>query len=567
MSGVAEAPSIVADDGDDARLVAAVRHGDDRAFETLYTRYHRRIQAYVLGMVKDHGRAEDVTQEVFVSALRRMRATERPILFKPWIYEIAKNACIDQYRRTRRTEEVSLEADDGLAPADYGKLVNSAPAPEVAVAAKQDLDSLCGALGGLSDTHHEILMLREFEGLSYQEIGERMNLSRPAVESTLFRARRRLTEEFDELVSGARCQRIQVLIATASETRLGTRESRRLSRHISHCQPCRREAMAAGLDSEILTHVPLRRRAAEKLAGLLPFPIFGRSRGGNRGDGAGASTASSGGGWMSHLPMFSEQFASGWGKVATGVAVLVAGAGAAGVGSQVVAAGPDTGLRDRPALERRAADRGASAASAAAQPAAEGTRTAARAGGAAADRKASAKGGAGSQGGGDAKNAPGKQGNPATDAVDRAGRTVGETVNGAGNAVGETVKGTGKTVGETVKGTGKTVGETVEAAGDRVGDTVKGAGDTVGEAVKGAGNTVGGTVDDVGNTVGGAVDGVGGVTGGSGGGALPKVDAPEPSVKAPSPPKVDGGAATSGVTDAVGGATGAVEGATGVKVP
>ena len=86
----------------DQRLVAAVRRGDDRAFELLYQRYHRRIHAYVLGMVKDHGRAEDVTQEVFVSALRRMRATERPIAFKPWVYEIAKNACIDVFRRSRR---------------------------------------------------------------------------------------------------------------------------------------------------------------------------------------------------------------------------------------------------------------------------------------------------------------------------------------------------------------------------------------------------------------------------------------------------------------------------------
>jgi RNA polymerase sigma factor (sigma-70 family) len=544
MSGVAEAPSIVADDGDDARLVAAVRHGDDRAFEVLYTRYHRRIQAYVLGMVKDHGRAEDVTQEIFVAALRRMRATERPILFKPWIYEIAKNACIDQYRRTRRTEELSLEADDGLAPADYGKLVNASPTPEVAVAAKQDLDTLCGALGGLSDTHHEILMLREFEGLSYQEIGERMNLSRPAVESTLFRARRRLTEEFDELVSGARCQRIQALIATASETRLGTRESRRLSRHISHCQPCRREAMAAGLDSEILTHVPLRRRAAKKIAGLLPFPIFGRDRGGKGGDGAGASSGSSGGGWMSHLPMFSEQLASGWGKVATGVVVLVAGAGAAGVGSQVVAAGPDTGLRDRPALERSAADRGSAAANTAAQAGAEGKRTAGRAGGAAADRKASAKGGASS--GGDGKSGTG-------DGAKSGGDAVGDAVNGAGNAVGETVKDTGKTVGDTVKGAGDTVGDTVKGTGD----TVKGTGDKVDEAVTGAGNTVGGTVEDAGGAVGGAVEEVGGATGDAGG-ALPKVDAPEPPAEVTSPPSV---------SDAVDDATGAVEGSTGVDVP
>src|SRR5262245_45250940 len=209
----------------DQRLVAAVRAGDDRAFEALYQRYHRRIHAYVMGMVKDHGRAEDVTQEVFVSALRRMRDTERPIAFKPWIYEIAKNACIDQFRRSRRAEEISLEADEGFAPADYGRLVGSDPSPDAAVAAKQELDHLCGALGGLSDTHHEILVMREFEGLTYREIGDRLGMSRAAVESTLFRARRRLTEEYDDLVSGARCLRIQSLIAAAGETRLGTRET------------------------------------------------------------------------------------------------------------------------------------------------------------------------------------------------------------------------------------------------------------------------------------------------------------------------------------------------------
>ena len=98
----------------DQKLVARIRRGDDRAFELLYERYHRRIHAYVLGMVKDHGRAEDVTQEVFLSALRRMRETEQPLAFKPWLYQIAKNSCIDAFRRSKRTEEVSYDADDAL---------------------------------------------------------------------------------------------------------------------------------------------------------------------------------------------------------------------------------------------------------------------------------------------------------------------------------------------------------------------------------------------------------------------------------------------------------------------
>src|ERR671912_1175111 len=255
----------------DHKLVAAVRRGDDRAFEALYQRYLRRIHAYVYGMVKDHQRAEDVTQEVFVSALRRMRATERPIAFKPWVYEIAKNACIDQFRRSKRAEEISFDADEGLAPSDYGRLVSKEPVPDVAVAHKQQLADMVGAFGGLSEAHHQILVLRELEGLSYREIGERMGLSRPAVESTLFRARRRLSEEYDELASGQRCLRIQSIIASAGSGRLGARDTRRLARHVAHCQPCRRQAVAAGVDSALGArrgaHGPVAQRRARLRSG------------------------------------------------------------------------------------------------------------------------------------------------------------------------------------------------------------------------------------------------------------------------------------------------------------
>ncbi|HET6549149.1 MAG TPA: RNA polymerase sigma factor, partial [Solirubrobacter sp.] len=321
----------------DTRLVARVRGGDDRAFELLYHRYHRRIHAYVLGMVKDHGRAEDVTQEVFVSALRRMRETEQPLAFKPWLYQIARNSCIDAFRRSRRTEEVSYDSDAGLAPADHSKLVSSGPSPDAAVAAKHDLDSLRGAFGGLSETHHEILVLRELEGLSYAEIGRRMGMSRPAVESTLFRARRRLTEEFDDIVSGARCLRIQGIIAAAVDTRLGARDTRRLARHLAHCQPCRREALAAGLDRELFTRPSVPARIAARVAGWLPLPVFLKFR--RAAADAPASPPGRGASLAAHLPMLSDHLSSGWSKAAAGAALLVAGVGA-GVGVERVASPP-----------------------------------------------------------------------------------------------------------------------------------------------------------------------------------------------------------------------------------
>ena len=188
--------------------------------------------------------------------------------------------------------------------------------------------------------------MRELEGLSYKDIGERMGMSRPAVESTLFRARKRLGEEYDELASGARCLRIQSIISDAGSTRVGVRDQRKLARHISHCQPCRRLAAQAGLDVAL----PLRTRVAGKIAALLPLPAFLRLRRGG-GDAASAAGGSGGGpGWAAHLPTFAEPLQTGWGKAAAGLAaLLVAGAGA-GVGTSL-----DNGKRDERGTGARAA--------------------------------------------------------------------------------------------------------------------------------------------------------------------------------------------------------------------
>jgi RNA polymerase sigma factor (sigma-70 family) len=320
--------------------VAAVRRGDDRSFEELYSRYGGRIVAYVLGMVGDHGRAEDITQEVFISALRRMRATDRPIAFKPWVYEIAKNACIDEFRRTRRAKEVSLDSDDegeSQAPA----LVSRGPSPDVALERRQQLDDLRGAFRGLSDNHHKILVLRELEGLSYTEIGRRMGMTRPVVESTLFRARKRLGQEYEEIASGQRCEQVHVVVDAGGPSAvraLGVRERRRLARHVAHCQPCRRYAWSAGVDEAVLKPPSI----AEKIAALLPIPAFLRwRRHGSGGDGSSAS--------RSH-PFTSLQTASqtvtqlagpaspavGFARVAAAIAaVAIAGGGVvAGVAAQ-----------------------------------------------------------------------------------------------------------------------------------------------------------------------------------------------------------------------------------------
>lgn len=225
----------------DTELVAAIRAGKDAAFETLFRRYQQRITGYVARMVGCREHAEEIAQEAFISALRRLRETDQPIVFKPWIYGIARNGAIDHLRaRARRGPEVAYDQVEAFVePA--GPLAS--PAPEAAMDTKQSLADLQGAFGSLSETHHRMLVLRELEGLSYDQVGKRMGMSRSQVESTLFRARRRLEEEYSELVSGERCRRVQALVARDS-TPLGIRDSGRVERHLSHCPPCRRSARA-----------------------------------------------------------------------------------------------------------------------------------------------------------------------------------------------------------------------------------------------------------------------------------------------------------------------------------
>jgi hypothetical protein len=198
--------------------------------------------------------------------------------------------------------------------------------------------------------------MRELEGLSYRQIGERLGMTRPSVESTLFRARRRLAEEYEELVSGERCKRIQGIIAGATGGRVGVRDGRKMARHVSYCQPCRRAALAAGFDPASLER---RRSVREKIAALLPLPAFLRRwvAGGPAGGDHGAL-------W-SAAAHYAEPAGGGWVKAAAAAAALVvAGVGVDAVAPHGGSAAPESrahapaiAARTTPAALRTVADR------------------------------------------------------------------------------------------------------------------------------------------------------------------------------------------------------------------
>jgi RNA polymerase sigma factor (sigma-70 family) len=325
----------------DADLVAAVRAGDDSAFEELYRRYQPRIARFVCGMLHDSARCEDVAQEAFLSALRRMRATDAEINFKPWIYQIARNAAIDSYRRNNHAVEVSMDADDGLRASDRTRLVGLDGSPDAALVTKERMDHLQGAFDELSDVHTRVLVMRELEGMSYREIGEKLELTRPAVESALFRARRRLESEYSELSEGRRCEAMAGTIARIAAGVQRGAEEQRLARHARRCHSCRRHARELGIE-------PLSALGAlrKKAAALLPLPWIFRRFGGDGGGitgffGSGAGSA----------PLAE--------RAAALVAVAaLAGAGGAALGTGVLRGDREAAGNGRVAAERSAAGTG-----------------------------------------------------------------------------------------------------------------------------------------------------------------------------------------------------------------
>jgi RNA polymerase sigma factor (sigma-70 family) len=333
-------------EGTDRDLVEAVRAGDDAAFDELYRRYRPRITAYVRRMVHDPGRAEDLAQDAFFSALRRMRATDAEIVFKPWIFEIARNAAIDHWRRTSRAEEISVEEDGRLRPSDRLRLTGAA-GPHATVAEKERFDHLRGALDELCQVHSRILVLRELEGLSYREIAERLDLTESSVQSALFRARRRLESEYSEISEGRRCAAMRTVMGRMAEGLGDKREAGRLARHARRCHVCRRRARELGVEP-----VPPLTRLRRRAAALLPFPLLPRSggsaSGGAAGGGQGAGVAAG------MLPAGAQVGA----VVAERAVAIVAAAAIAGAGGAALG-GADGLVGDREPQRAPAPEQGA----------------------------------------------------------------------------------------------------------------------------------------------------------------------------------------------------------------
>jgi RNA polymerase sigma-70 factor (ECF subfamily) len=205
VNTVAEKPSIPAkiqsdgkDDDTDRQLVARSQKGDADAFRQIFERYKRRAYALALGVVHDRDAALDVVQDAFLRAHRHLDGFEGNASVYTWLYRIVMNASIDHLRK--RGRQKTVDYDDAVAhleeesAADVAamvpQLVRGNPAKELA--RREIREKIDEALGKLSPNHRAVLVMREVDGLSYEEMAKVMKCSKGTIMSRLFHARKNM---------------------------------------------------------------------------------------------------------------------------------------------------------------------------------------------------------------------------------------------------------------------------------------------------------------------------------------------------------------------------------------
>ncbi|HAT31835.1 MAG TPA: RNA polymerase sigma factor RpoE [Janthinobacterium sp.] len=185
----------------DQLLVERVQSGDKRAFDVLVSKYQRRLMRLVSRLVHDPAEAEDVVQETFIKAYRALRHFRGDSAFYTWLYRIgintAKNFLVTQGRRTPTSTDTDAEQAEAF---DDGENLRDINTPESMLASKQIAETVNAAMDLLPLELRTAIVLREIEGLSYEEISAIMACPIGTVRSRIFRAREVIAEKLRPLL-------------------------------------------------------------------------------------------------------------------------------------------------------------------------------------------------------------------------------------------------------------------------------------------------------------------------------------------------------------------------------
>ena len=185
----------------DQQLVQRAQRGDLRAFDLLVLKYQGRIAALVSRYVSDAGEVEDVTQEAFIKAYRALGKFRGDSAFYTWLYRIAANAAKNHLvaKGRRPGAHATIEDAEGF---DEGGMLSESASPEALAMGGELAEVVESALKALPDELKAALMLREFDGLSYDDIADVLGCPVGTVRSRIFRAREAIDQRVKEQISG-----------------------------------------------------------------------------------------------------------------------------------------------------------------------------------------------------------------------------------------------------------------------------------------------------------------------------------------------------------------------------
>ena len=185
----------------DQQLVQRAQRGDLRAFDLLVLKYQGRIAALVSRYVSDAGEVEDVTQEAFIKAYRALGKFRGDSAFYTWLYRIAANAAKNHLvaKGRRPGADATIEDAEGF---DEGGMLSESASPEALAMGGELAEVVESALNALPDELKAALMLREFDGLSYDDIADVLGCPVGTVRSRIFRAREAIDQRVKEQISG-----------------------------------------------------------------------------------------------------------------------------------------------------------------------------------------------------------------------------------------------------------------------------------------------------------------------------------------------------------------------------
>ena len=188
----------------DQLLVERAQAGDQQAFEKLVSKYQRKLNRLLSRLVRDHGDVEDVVQETFIKAYRALPSFRGDSAFYTWLYRIgintAKNYLVARDRRAPTSTE--FDADEAEAFEDASQL-HDINTPERVLHSKQIGQTVNAAMEALPEELRSAIVLREIDGLSYEEIALEMNCPIGTVRSRIFRAREAVAERLRPLLDTA----------------------------------------------------------------------------------------------------------------------------------------------------------------------------------------------------------------------------------------------------------------------------------------------------------------------------------------------------------------------------